>query len=394
MSTEPRADEFLGYERPDGSIGIRNHVAVIATAPYANDTVDRTADIVEGAIPITHPLGRCQTKPDVFQTYRTLKGYATHPNVYGTVVIAHAGEIVDGDELAEDVAATGRPSASINVHEEGGVMNALDAAVDAAQSMVREASAMRRRPYDLSHLTFGINCATSDTTSGLCQHHATAGAVWRLVDDHGGRGVFAETPEFFGGEEALAERAVNEEVRQEILDRVEAWDERLQETGYDVRGAQPTPDNMDGGLTTIEEKSLGALVKSGEGPIQDIVDYGAAIPDDPGMYIMDTPGHGAESVTGIGAGGAHFMVISTGQGHTLSNAIMPTIKVTGNPGSADRVPEETDVDVSEALVGDESFGWATDQLWDEIVDVVNGKVTTSEALGESQFAIHRIGPST
>ncbi len=386
--------EFLGYERDDGSVGIRNHVAIISTAPYANDTVKRAAEITENTVPITHPLGRCQTKPDVFQTYRTLLGYGTHPNVYGTVVVAHAGEIVDGDELASDVAETGRPSASINIHEEKGVMNALQATVNAAQEMVLDASDQRRVPADYSNLTFGINCATSDTTSGLCQHKATAKAVWRLIDEHGGRGVFAETAEFFGGEHELAERAVNDEVKQEILDRVEHWDQRLKDTGYDVRGAQPTPDNMDGGLTTIEEKSLGALVKSGDGPIQDIVDYGAKIPDDSGMYIMDTPGHGAESVTGIGAGGAHFMVISTGQGHTLSNAIMPTIKITGNPNSRERVPEETDVDVSEALVGDEDYDWAADQLWDNLTRIVDGKLTMSEALGESQFAIHRIGPST
>jgi len=386
--------EFLGYERDDGSVGIRNHVAIISTAPYANDTVKRAADIIDGAVPITHPLGRCQTKPDVFQTYRTLLGYGTHPNVYGTVVVAHAGEIVDGDELAGDIAETGRPSDSVNIHGENGVMNALQRTVNSARDMVQEASAQRRVPADMSKLTFGINCATSDTTSGLCQHKATARAVWRLIDDHGGRGCFAETPEFFGGERELSERAVNDDVKQEILDRVDNWDKRLQATGYDVRGAQPTPDNMDGGLTTIEEKSLGALVKSGDGPIQDIVDYGEKVPDESGMYIMDTPGHGAESVTGIGAGGAHFMVISTGQGHTLSNAIMPTIKITGNPGSAERVPEQTDVDVSEALVGDESFDWAGDQLWDEIEDIINGKVTMSEAMGESQFAIHRIGPST
>jgi altronate dehydratase large subunit len=387
-------DTFLGYERPDGSVGIRNHVVVVSTAPYANDTVERTADIVENTIPITHPLGRCQTKPDVFQTYRTLLGHATHPNVYGTVVIAHAGEIVDGDELAADIAETGRPSASVNIHDEGGVMNALDTAVDAAREMVQDASTMRREPHPLGELTFGINCATSDTTSGLCQHHATARAVWRLIDEHDGRGVFAETPEFFGGEEELADRAVSEAVHDEILERVDHWNDRLLATGYDVRGAQPTPDNMDGGLTTIEEKSLGALVKSGTGPIQDIIDYGAKIPDERGMYIMDTPGHGAESVTGIGAGGAHFMVISTGQGHTLSNAVMPTLKITGNPGSADRVPEQTDVDVSEALVGDKSLDWAGDQLWDELMELVNGKLTGSEAMGESQFAIHRIGPST
>ncbi|RLM53457.1 hypothetical protein DVK02_13265 [Halobellus sp. Atlit-31R] len=386
--------EFLGYERDDGSVGIRNHVAIISTAPYANDTVERAADIVENAVPITHPLGRCQTKPDVFQTYRTLLGYGTHPNVYGTVVVAHAGEIVDGDELASDVAETGRPSDSVNIHSEKGVMNALQRTVNSAREMVQEASNQRRVPADMSNLTFGINCATSDTTSGLCQHKATARAAWRLIDDYDGRACFAETPEFFGGEHDLAERAVTDEVKQEILDRVEHWDQRLQATGYDVRGAQPTPDNMDGGLTTIEEKSLGALVKSGDGPIQDVVDYGAQIPDETGMYIMDTPGHGAESVTGIGAGGAHFMIISTGQGHTLSNAIMPTIKITGNPGSAERVPEQTDVDVSEALVGDQSFDWASDQLWDEIEDVVNGKLTMSEAMGESQFAIHRIGPST
>ncbi|MFC7113813.1 UxaA family hydrolase [Natronoarchaeum sp. GCM10025703] len=370
-----------------------NFVPIIATAPYANDTVKRAADIVDDAIPITHPLGRCQTKPDVFQTYRTLLGYGTHPNTYGAVVVAHAGEIVDGDELAGDIGETGRPSASINIHDEQGVMNGLKATVNAAQEMVQDASAQRRQPHDLSNLTFGINCATSDTTSGLCQHKATAGAAWRLIDQ-GGCAVFAETPEFFGGEEDLAERAVNDEVAQKILDYVEDWEQRLQETGYDVRGAQPTPDNMDGGLTTIEEKALGALVKSGDGPIQDLVDYAEKIPDESGMYIMDTPGHGAESVTGIGAGGAHFMIISTGQGHTLSNAVMPTIKITGNPGSAERVPEETDVDVSEALVGDASIDWATDELWDEILDVVNGKQTLSEVLGESQFAIHRIGPST
>lgn len=385
--------EFLGYERSDGSIGIRNFVPIIATAPYAQDTVKRAAEIVDDAIPITHPLGRCQTKPDVFQTYRTLLGYATHPNTYGAVVVAHAGEIVDGDELADDVAETGRPSASINIHEEKGVMNGLKATVNAAREMVQDASAQRRQPHDISNLTYGINCATSDTTSGLCQHKATAGAAWRLIDQ-GGQAVFAETPEFFGGEKGLAERAVNDDVAQKILDYVEGWDQRLQETGYDVRGAQPTPDNMDGGLTTIEEKALGALVKSGEGPIQDLVDYAEKIPDDSGMYIMDTPGHGAESVTGIGAGGAHFMIISTGQGHTLSNAIMPTIKITGNPGSAERVPEQTDVDVSEALVGDQTIEWATDELWDEIMEVVNGKQTLSETMGESQFAIHRIGPST
>jgi altronate dehydratase large subunit len=385
--------EFLGYDRPDGSIGIRNHVPIIATAPYANDTVKRAAEIVDDAVPITHPLGRCQTKPDVFQTYRTLLGYATHPNTYGAVVVAHAGEIVDGDELADDIAETGRPSASINIHEEKGVMNGLKATVDAAQEMVQEASAQQRRPHDISNLTFGINCATSDTTSGLCQHKATAGAAWRLIDE-GGRAVFAETPEFFGGEEGLAERAVNDDVAQKILNYVDDWEQRLQETGYDVRGAQPTPDNMDGGLSTIEEKALGALVKSGDGPIQDLVEYGDRVPDDSGMYIMDTPGHGAESVTGIGAGGAHFMVISTGQGHTLSNAVMPTLKITGNPNSAGRVPEETDVDVSEALVGDRSTEWATEELWDEITDVINGKQTLSEVLGESQFAIHRIGPST
>lgn len=385
--------EFLGYERPDGSIGIRNHVAIIATAPYASDTVERTADIVENTVPITHPLGRCQTKPDVFQTYRTLLGYGTHPNVYGAVIIAHAGEIVDGDELAADIAETGRPAASINIHGEKGVMNGLKAAVNAAQEMVQDASAQTRKPHDVSNLVYGINCATSDTTSGLCQHKATAEAAWRLIDQ-GGSAVFAETPEFFGGEEGLAERAVNEEVARKVLDYVDAWDKRLQETGYDVRGAQPTPDNMNGGLTTIEEKSLGALVKSGDGPIQDLVDYAEKIPRGSGMYIMDTPGHGAESVTGIGAGGAHFMIISTGQGHTLSNAIMPTIKITGNPGSTERVPEQTDVDVSEALVGDRTIEWATDQLWDEIGEVVDGKLTLSETMGESQFAIHRIGPST
>ena len=386
--------EFLGFEREDGSVGIRNHVVVVSTAPYANDTVKRAADIVDDAVPITHPLGRCQTKPDVFQTYRTLLGYATHPNTYGAVVVAHAGEIVDGDELADDVAETGRPSASVNIHREKGVMNAVDATVDAAQEMVQAASAQRRVPADMGKLTFGINCATSDTTSGLCQHKATAGAVWRLIDDYGGRGVFAETPEFFGGEHDLADRAVNDDVREKILTYVENWDDRLTATGYDVRGAQPTPDNMDGGLTTIEEKSLGALVKSGDGLVQDVVDYGETVPDASGMYIMDSPGHGAESVTGIGAGGAHFMVISTGQGHTLSNAVMPTIKTTGNPHSAERVPEETDVDVSEALVGEETIEWATDRLWEEVTEVVDGKQTLSEVLGESQFAIHRIGPST
>jgi len=385
--------DFLGYPREDGSVGIRNFVPIISTAPYANDTVKRAADIVDDAIPITHPLGRCQTKPDVFQTYRTLLGYATHPNTYGAVIIAHAGEIVDGDELADDVAETGRPSASINIHDEKGVMNGLKAAVNAAQEMVQDASAQRREPHDISNLTYGINCATSDTTSGLCQHKATAGAAWRLIDE-GGRAIFAETPEFFGGEEDLAARAVNDEVAEKILKYVDNWEKRLQATGYDVRGAQPTPDNMDGGLTTIEEKSLGALVKSGDGPIQDLIDYGEKIPEERGMYIMDSPGHGAESVTGIGAGGAHFMIISTGRGHTLSNAVMPTIKITGNPGSAERVPEETDLDVSDALVGDKSIEWATDELWSEVMEVANGKQTLSEVLGESQFAIHRIGPST
>jgi altronate dehydratase large subunit len=220
-------------------------------------------------------------------------------------------------------------------------------------------------------------------------------AVGRFADrlvDAGGTIILSEPAEFMGAEHILAERVVHAEDGQKIYDMVRWFEDEAARNGVDMRGTNPTPDNIEGGLTTLEEKSLGAIAKGGTGPIVEVIDYSEA-PSKQGLVVMNTPSAACESMTGLAAGGAQIIIFSTGRGNAIGAPIAPTIKVTGNPNTARLMGENIDVDVSGILSAGQAIDDAGEQVWQRVVKVATGALTSCEVLHEQQLSVSRFGPS-
>jgi len=386
-------DHFYGYPRPDGQVGIRNHVLLLSGTLYANSTCERVCQTVENTVPIVHPLGRCQIAPDLAQTFRTLVGHGKHPNAGAVIVIDHFKEAgCTADEIAHEVVETGKPVEVVNIRRDGGAISATAKATRLAIDLNRKITAQQREKTPLSKFAYGINCGTSDVTSGLSHNRAVGWLVDRVVEA-GGRAVAAETTEMMGGEDLIRQRAKSPEIAEKILGNIEKMEKDILASGVDLRGSQPTGDNMEGGLSTIEEKSLGAMQKWGTVPIVGSVGYAEPIGEESGLWIMDSPGHGGESITGIAAAGAQVMSFSTGGGHTINHPLMVTMRLTGNRESWEAMEETTEVNVSDVFDG-ASLETIGDRLAEEVLDLCDGKLSKAEALREwNAFAITRCGPS-
>lgn len=386
--------DFLGYVRPDGSVGVRNHVLILSATVYANRLCERVADIVHGAVPLTHPLGRCQVQPDLRMTRQFLAGSARNANVGAVVIVEHFREEgMTADDLANDIASTGKPVAIVNMRHEGGLIHATEQATRYAANYARLLSDIRREAVPVSNLLLGTECGTSDTTSGLAGNPAT-GVCMEMVISEGGRGILAECTEWMGCENWLTSRARTPEIAEQIVAGVKHLENRALASGEDIRGSQPTGDNMIGGLTTIEEKSMGAVKKGGNAEIVGYLDIAEEPEKDSGLYVMYGPGHGAESISSMAAAGCQVLVFSTGGGHASSHPIMPTIKVTGNAKSYELMKDTVDLDVSGILRGEMTIEDGGKVIFDEALAVANGRITKSEALcDDNSFAIYRIGVS-
>ncbi|HID76310.1 MAG TPA: hypothetical protein EYP56_09980 [Planctomycetaceae bacterium] len=386
-------DYFYGYPRPDGQVGIRNHVLMLSGTLYANPTCERVAHLVQNTVPIVHPLGRCQIAPDLAQTFRTLVGHGKNPNAGAVIVVDHFKEQgCTAEEIAHEVAATGKPVEVVNIRREGGAVSALAKAVRLAVDMNRRITGQQRERVSLSRLVYGFNCGTSDVTSGLAHNRCVGWVVDRVIEA-GGRALGAETTEMMGGEDLIRQRAKTPEIAARLLGMIERMEKRILACGVDMRGSQPTGDNIAGGLSTIEEKSLGAMQKWGSKPIVGVVEYAEPIGPEPGLWLMDTPGRGGESITGIAAAGAQVMSFSTGGGHTINHPLMITMRLTGNRQSWEQMHETMEVDVSDMFEGT-SLEEAGRRLLDEVLDLCDGKMTKAEAMREfNGFAINRCGPS-
>ncbi|WP_338741115.1 UxaA family hydrolase [Haloplanus salilacus] len=382
-------DEFEGYRRPDGAVGVRNHVAVIPISVTASGLAKRVAnDAGDGVRATPHGMGARQPAPAREQTRRVLSGVGRNPNVGAALVVALGTEEIDTDAIADDVAATGKPVETLSIREVGGTAAAVEAGIERARGLRAEADGARRESADASELIFAVECGGSDATSGIAANPAVGDACDRLVAA-GGTVSFSETPEFIGAEHVLAERCVDQTTRDRLLDRVAAREDMAREMGVDLRGAQPTPGNKEGGLTTIEEKSLGAIVKGGTTPIRGLVDYAESLPTGGGLVLMDTPGFDVESVVGKVAGGAQVVAFTTGRGSTTGNPIAPVIKVTGNPNTWDRMANNIDVNASTVMDG-ESLPSIGERIYRTILDTADGRRTEAERRGLTEFAINEV----
>lgn len=379
---------IMGYKRSDGQYGIRNKILVIATVGCANETARRLAERIAGTVFIPAGKGCGQIGDAVEITKRTLTGFVLNPNVYGAVFVGLGCETIQPHEMVARVQkVSDKPVYSFSIQEEGGTTKTIATVVPLLERLVGAAARIVREPVELSALTLATNCGGSDATSGLSVNPAL-GVATELLVAAGGRSILGETTELIGTEHILIRRAKNQQVKRDIQTIIGGLEKQFERLQIDIRGANPSPGNQKGGLTTLEEKSLGAIMKAGHATINQVVKYGE-IATEKGLIIMDTPGYDIESVTGMVAGGAQICVFTTGRGTPIGNPIVPMIKITGNLETYQRMTEHMDLELSAIITGEMSIKEGGERILSEMIAVANGKRTAAEKLGFQELAIYR-----
>ena len=384
---------FLGFVRPDGRVGVRNYVLVVPTVICSSVVCERITEVQPDAIvALPHLAGCGQLGPDMRVTHQTLAAYCAHPNVGAVLVVALGCEQVIAQTLAASARKAGKPAEIIAIQETGGTIRTIERGRQIAARMAAALESVKREWCDVRSLVLSLKCGGSDYTSGLASNPALGRLADQLVE-YGGAAVLGEIAVIMGAEHILAAWASRPEVGRDLLRVISRVEAEAMALGLDIRGTQPSPGNIRGGLTTIEEKSLGATHKGGErSPVVDVVPYAGRITK-PGLTVMDTPGLDVESVTGMVGGGAQVVVFTTGLGTPTGNPIAPVIKMTGNARTARQMADNIDVDVSGVIADTLTLDGAAAMLFAEVLDVASGKATTAEALRHREFAIHRRNPT-
>ncbi|MFM8681270.1 MAG: UxaA family hydrolase [Alphaproteobacteria bacterium] len=386
----PPSSGFLGYRRPDGRAGTRNHVLVLSILGLVGGAARRIARDVRGTLLVATPYGRGQFGDDKLVHERQLVGLARNPNVAAVLVVG--ADRKAADRVAAAVATTGKPvevAALDDVPEDSLALGELG--TRRAAVLVRDASRLRREACPASARVRGVVGGHSDATSGLGANPLAGAAVDRVVDA-GGTAVFGETVEWFGAEQLLARRGATPAVGEAIVAAVMRREAAVAATGFDLTGNNPGQENIRGGLSTIEEKSLGAIAKGGTRPIQGVLAI-AEEPGRPGLYVMDAPAFSPESLTGFAASGANLMLFTTGAGNSFCNAIAPTLKISVRPDTVARLPHQIDFDGSAILAGAEEIDAAGARLFERILAVASGERSWGEILDEGDETFIRVGGS-
>ncbi|MFD2368703.1 UxaA family hydrolase [Brevibacillus sp. GCM10020057] len=388
---QANSGKFWGYRRADGRVGVRNHVLILPTITCATQAAQRITELVQGTVSFIHQHGCAQVGVDYEQTFRTYAGMGANPNVYGVVVLGLGCETHQARSVAGEIAKTGKPVEVVSIQDHGGTLFAIAQGARIAAQMVQDASMQRRELCDFSELIIGTECGGSDACSGLSANPAV-GVVSDLIVDHGGTSILAETTELIGAEHLLAERAVDDKVAKRVYEVIQAMENRAILMGVDIRTGNPSPGNIRGGLSSLEEKSLGAANKAGSRPLQELIDYAQA-PSKKGLVWMDTPGHDIEQLTGMVAGGAQIVLFTTGRGTPTGSPIAPVIKIATNTAIFEKMGDNIDVNAGTIIDGTESISSVGRRLFDEVAQVASGKLTKAEILKQHDFGIWRIGPT-
>jgi altronate dehydratase large subunit len=383
--------KFWGYRRPNGQVGVRNHVLILPTITCATQAAKQITELVQGTVSFIHQHGCAQVGVDYVQTFRTYVGMGANPNVYGVVVLGLGCETHQARSVAEELAKTGKPVEVVSIQDHNGTLGAIAEGSRIAAKMVQAASAQMKELCDFSELIIGTECGGSDACSGLSANPAV-GVVSDMLVDHGGTAILAETTELIGAEHLLAQRAVDDRTAKRVYEVIGAMENRAIKMGVDIRTGNPSPGNIKGGLSSLEEKSLGASNKSGTRPLQEVIDYAQA-PTKKGLVWMDTPGHDIEQLTGMVAGGAQIVLFTTGRGTPTGSPIAPVIKIATNTGIFERMEDNIDLNAGAIIEGKESIESVGQHIFDEIELVASGKLTKAEILKQHDFGIWRIGPT-
>ena len=383
---------FFGYERPDGKVGSRNYVAIVPSVVCANEVAQVIGDRVMNCRPLMHHQGCCQLPPDLERVTDTLISLICHPNAGAVLIVSLGCEGTDVDRLLEAAEKSGKPYDIVRIQEVGGMANAIADGIKKAQRLSMAISGIQRTEADLSRFVMGIKCGGSDATSGLASNCAIGYVADKIVDA-GGTVIFGEVTEFIGAEHILARRARTPEVGEKILKIVADMENRAKSLGCDMRKGQPTPGNIKGGLSTIEEKSLGAIMKSGSRTIEGVLDYPEMSGDRKGLWIKETPGREIEILTGMAAGGAQCITFSTGRGAPQGFPILPVIKICGNPNTYERMINDMDMNAGRIILGERSIEEVGEELFQKLLRTLSGEQCKGETMFYSQsMDIYCMGP--
>ncbi|NLJ99246.1 MAG: UxaA family hydrolase [Tissierellia bacterium] len=380
--------KFKGYLREDGSVGIRNHILVLPMVICANSVVEAIGREYPDIITIPHVYG-CTFDPisneeitDVFI------GLGNNPNVASVLLVSLGCETINLDEVYEGIKGSGKPVEKVIIQDCGGTVKAIEKSRKIVENFKELAKDTKVVEAPLSDLIVGTECGASDSYSGLSAN-PVVGYVCDKFVDQGATAILTEVTEFVGAEDILAEQCANEEVAKELLDMVKETEGNLARVGHsDI--VDISPGNIAGGLTTIEEKSLGCIKKGGNSPIQEVLKHGER-PTKKGLVAMDAPGHDVESMTAMAAGGAHLIYFTTGRGTPTGFPIVPVIKVSSNTETYMNMNDNIDINTGEVIEGKKSIAQVGEELFDYTLKVVDGEETKSEKLGCREFAIRRRG---
>ena len=384
--------EFWGYPRQDGSAGTRNYIGVISSAACANDPAMWIANAVEDAKVFTHKQACGLISPDKEVVERTLVNLGKNPNLYGVLVVGPDCADSDPDGIAGRIAASGKPVDVCKVHAEGGVMVAVQRGIDSVRKMDADATRLRREPLPISRLRHGVECGGSTPLSGAVTN-AAQGHALDIIVRNGGNGGFSETTEIIGAEHLVAARAINDEVAQKMLRVVHDFEEWLKRSGLDFLRSNPDGQNVEDGISSIEEKALGAMHKGGTTPLTEVVDY-AEIPEGKGMWFMNTPGNDLMSVTGLAAGGCNIITYSTEGAAPYGFPWVPVVKLTARKDHFRKYPDLLDylVDIEKAIANIDAVA---EDLFSFMLEVASGRKVQSEILGYTCAQdIWRVVPAT
>jgi len=380
---EDRQMEFQGFVRPDGRAGVRNRVLVVATSDCAEPAARLIAQGMDDVVSVTQHLGCI-----ALETVTTLVGAAKNPNIFATLLVSMGCEGIEAAPMMSEIEKTGKPVAIVRIQEIGSIRKTVARGREIVQKMLAEAQQQKRETLDLSQLAVGLKCGGSDTTSGIAANPAI-GAMADMLVDAGASVVMIEPIEAIGAEEFLASRAANNSVKKQVLKWVSDEEKRWTVPGASVdfmcRG------NIDGGLTTLEEKALGAIHKGGHRPIQGVLKnkrgFLEMVPQSGGFYLQEGTHEEIPAITYMAAAGVNIIVFATGRGGVFGHAICPVVRVTGNPETWARMNEDMDINASTIMEGKESIEGVGKRILDEVVAVASGKSTISEELGLDNFAV-------
>jgi (2R)-sulfolactate sulfo-lyase subunit beta len=378
---------FWGFKRENGRIGVRNHVIILPVDDLSNADCEAVAHNIKGVMAIPHPYGRLQFGADLDLHFKTLIGTGSNPNVAAVVVIGIEDQWAK--KVADGIAATGKPVAYFGI-EQHGDHDTIMRASKKAKEFVQWASELRREERPLKDLWISTKCGESDTTSG-CGANPTVGNAFDKLYPHKTTLVFGETTEITGGEHLVAARCRTPEVRERFMfmfDRYQAIIDKHKTS--DLSDSQPTKGNIEGGLTTIEEKALGNIQKIGKKCMVDGVLDKAEVPTHKGLWFMDSSSAAAEMVTLCAASGFAVHFFPTGQGNVIGNPIVPVIKICANPRTVRTMSEHIDVDTSGLLQREITLDQAGDKLLECMMRTVNGRLTAAEVLGHREFVLTRL----